>query len=66
MSFARAVKKYRGDHNLNQTQFADRVGVCRSTVSEWETEKMIPQQRAVRRKLRRMLGRAGKEVLIKR
>jgi len=66
MSFAQAVKKYREDHGLSQTEFAERVGVCRSTVSFWETEKMIPQQRTIRRKLRRMLGRKAREVLIRR
>ncbi len=66
MSFAQAVKKYREDHGLNQVEFAERVGVCRHTVSLWETEKVIPQQRAVRRKVRRMLARAGCKVLIKR
>ena len=66
MSFAQAVKKYREDHGLSQVEFAERVGVARSTVSFWETEKMIPRQRIIRRKLRRMLGREGREVLIKR
>ncbi len=63
MSFAQAVKKYREDHGLSQTEFAERVGVARSSVSFWETGKKIPQHRAVSRKLRRMLGREGREVL---
>jgi len=66
MSFAQAVKKYREDHGLSQTEFAERVGVARSSVSFWETGKKIPQHRAVRRKVRRMLARAGCKVLIKR
>jgi len=66
MSFAQAVKKYREDHGLNQTEFAERVGVARSSVSEWETGRKIPQHRAVRRKVRRMLAGAGSKVLIKR
>ena len=63
MSFAQAVKKYREDHGLNQTEFAERVGVCKSSVSFWETGKKIPQQRVVRRKLRRMLAREVREIL---
>jgi len=65
MKFAQAVKKYREKHGLSQVEFAERVGVCRSSVSDWETEKIIPQQRAVRKVLRRMLGREVKEILIR-
>lgn len=64
MSFAQAVKKYREDHELSQIEFAERVGVCRHTVSLWETGKVIPQQRAVLKRLRRMLGKEIKEVLL--
>jgi len=64
MSFAQAVKKYREDYELSQTEFAERVGVCRHTVSLWETGKVIPQQRAVLKRLRRMLGKEIKEVLL--
>jgi len=63
MSFAQAVKKYREDHGLSQTEFAERVGVARCSVSDWETGKMIPRQKIVRRKLRRMLERDVREVL---
>lgn len=63
MSFAQAVKKYREDHGLSQTEFAERVGVCRHTVSLWENGGVVPQQRAVVRRLRRMLAREGREVL---
>ena len=63
MSFAQAVKKYRENRGLSQTEFAERVGVCRHTVSLWENGWVVPQQRAVRRKLRRMLGREVREIL---
>ena len=63
MSFAQEVKKYREDHGLNQAEFAKRVGVSRQSVSVWELGKGIPQQRVVRRKLRRMLAREVREVL---
>jgi len=63
MSFAQEVKKYREDHGLNQAEFAERVGVSRQSVSVWELGKVIPQQRVVRRKLRRMLTREVREVL---
>ena len=65
MSLAQAVKKYREKHGFSQVEFAERVGVCRHTVSLWETDKVIPKQRAVRKRLRRMLGREVKEILIR-
>lgn len=63
MGFAQAVKKYRERYGLNQAEFAERVGVSRQSVSVWELGKVIPQQRVVRRKLRRMLARDIREIL---
>ena len=65
MRLAQEVKKYREDHELSQAEFAERVGVCRHTVSLWETGKVIPQQRAVLKRLRRMLGKEVREVLLR-
>jgi len=63
MRLAQEVKKYRENHELSQAEFAEKVGVCRHTVSLWETDKVIPKQRAVLKRLRRMLGREVREVL---
>ena len=63
MRLAQEVKKYRENHELSQAEFAEKVGVCRHTVSLWETDKVIPKQRAVLKRLRRMLGRDVREIL---
>ncbi len=37
-----AVRAYRRDHNLNQTDFGDLLGVSAQAVSKWERELCCP------------------------
>ncbi|MBI2066821.1 MAG: helix-turn-helix transcriptional regulator [Deltaproteobacteria bacterium] len=48
---ANLVKKLRGELDLTQEQFAQKVGVTYSTVNHWENGKRMPQPFLIRRLL---------------
>lgn len=38
-----ALIKYRKEHNLNQTELANIIGVTRSAIANWETGRSTPK-----------------------
>lgn len=42
MTFGEKLKKARKDSHLSQEQLADKIGVSRSTVTKWETDRGLP------------------------
>ena len=46
MSISSEIKDIRRNCLLNQTEFADAIGVSFSTVNRWENEKAIPNYQA--------------------
>ena len=47
--------KYRKKNNLNQTEFAKEMGVSRQTIVAWESGKVTPRKRRLR-KINELLG----------
>ena len=42
MKISEKLIKLRKEHGLNQTEFANKIGVTQKTVSFWEQDKNIP------------------------
>lgn len=49
MSISSEIKDIRRKCLLNQTEFADAIGVSFSTVNRWENEKAIPNYQALKK-----------------
>lgn len=49
MSISSQIKDIRRKCLLNQTEFADAIGVSFSTVNHWENEKAIPNYQALKK-----------------
>ena len=49
MSISSEIKDIRIKCLLNQTEFADAIGVSFSTVNRWENEKAIPNYQALKK-----------------
>ena len=49
MSISSEIKDIRRKCLLNQTEFADALGVSFSTVNRWENEKAIPNYQALKK-----------------
>ena len=49
MSISSEIKDIRRECLLNQTEFADAIGVSFSTVNRWENEKAIPNYQALKK-----------------
>lgn len=49
MSISSEIKSIRRKCLLNQTEFADSIGVSFSTVNRWENEKAIPNYQALKK-----------------
>ncbi len=49
MSISREIKEIRRKCLLNQTEFAESIGVSFSTVNRWENEKAIPNYQALKK-----------------
>lgn len=47
--------KYRKKNNLNQTEFAKKMGVSRQTIVAWESGKVTPRKRRLE-KINELLG----------
>ena len=47
--------KYRKKNNLNQTEFAKEMGVSRQTIVAWESGKVTPRKRRLK-KINELLG----------
>lgn len=42
MNFSEQIKKIRQDHQLTQQEIADKLGVSRQAVSNWENDRNLP------------------------
>lgn len=49
MSISTEIKDIRRKCLLNQTEFAEAIGVSFSTVNRWENEKSIPNYQALKK-----------------
>ena len=49
ISISSEIKDIRRKCLLNQTEFADAIGVSYSTVNRWENEKAIPNYQALKK-----------------
>ena len=58
MSLSNSIKTIRQKALLNQTEFADILGVGLTTVNRWEVEKSIPNISAMK-KIRRFCNERG-------
>ena len=48
MSIGTKIQEIRKSHNLSQQQFAERFGVTRQTVSNWENDKHYPDMKILK------------------
>lgn len=46
MAIAETIKAIRNELKMTQTEFADAIHVCFSTVNRWENNKVVPNRMA--------------------
>ena len=47
--FSEQIKKIRSNSKLTMEQFADKLGVTKSSVSMWENSNVVPREEVLRK-----------------